>query len=142
MREIVTRMTLGATGATLSVIGCALLLIPKTFLEKSHVVFERNASLMSELAAPSGVLIIAGGLMMLGSVKPRFIDIGLVVGAIIYGSYGVGRIISMLMHGLPSSSLVSATLFELVIAGMLIALRIAQAPASTSTVMQIKETRS
>jgi len=125
MNRLLTRFSLAASGALLGGIGGALILTPKDFLSMSHVVIDSDPGLMSELAAPGGVLLISGALMLAGAVRIRFADLALAIGAIIYGSYGAGRLISMALHGLPSDSLIAATVIELGIAATLSALWLA-----------------
>ena len=103
----------------LGLIGGALMISPKAFLEMSHVLVESDPGLMSELAAPGGLLIVTGTLMLIGAVKLRFASLALAVGVVVYGSYGIGRVVSMMLHGLPSQSLVSATIIEFAIAAVL-----------------------
>ncbi len=128
MSRLVRRAVLSGSGSLLGLIGGALMFTPKEFLEMSHVIVERDPGLMSELVAPSGVLIITSAFMMLGAIKPRFANTGLSMGAIVYGSYGIGRLISMALHGLPSGSLVAAMVIELAVAAVLIVLRLASTP--------------
>ncbi|MEL6858499.1 MAG: DUF4345 domain-containing protein [Pseudomonadota bacterium] len=130
MSRILTRGTLSASGAILTLIGGALMFAPKAFLETSHVFIDRDPGLMSELTAPSGVLIITGAFMILAAIKLRFANPALSIGAIVYGSYGVGRLISMVLHGLPSESLITATAVELAVAALLIVLRRTASTAS------------
>ena len=119
MTQVKTRLALTGSGAILTLFGGALLIDPKTFLEMSHVLIERDAGLMSELTAPSGVLVLTGAFMMLAAFRLRLANTALFVGAIIYGSYGISRVISMALHGIPSESLVTATVIELAVAFML-----------------------
>ena len=130
MNRVVTRIGLAGSGAILGLIGGALMLAPKAFLEMSHVFVEGEPSLMSELTAPSGVLLIASALMILGAVRLRFANLALSAGAIVYGGYGVGRLVSMAIHGLPSASLVTATVIEFGVAAMLVALRLMAASST------------
>lgn len=95
---------------------------PTDFLAMSHVLIEYDPGLMSELVAPSGVLIITGAVMLLGAIKLRFANMALSIGAVVYGSYGVARLISLAVHGLPTGPLIAAMIIELVIAALLIAL--------------------
>jgi Domain of unknown function (DUF4345) len=125
MNRLLTRSALVTAGALLGGIGGALILVPQDFLAMSHVVIDSDPGLMSELAAPGGVLLISGALMLAGAVRIRFADLALAIGAIIYGSYGAGRLISMALHGLPSDSLIAATVIELGIAATLSALWLA-----------------
>ena len=119
-----TRTALIGSGAILGLIGGALMFAPKQFLELSHVFVGRDPGLMSELTAPSGVLLITSALMVLGAVKLRFANLALSTGALVYGSYGVGRLISMALHGFPSESLIAATVIELGVAALLAALKL------------------
>lgn len=69
--------------------------------------------------------------MIFAAIKFRFANLALSVGAIVYGSYGLCRLISMAFHGLPSESLIIATLIELSIATALVVLRITVSAAHT-----------
>ncbi len=122
MKRTVTRLMLASSGALLGLIGGALMTSPKAFLEMSHVFVERDPGVMSELAAPSGILILTGALMWIGAFKLRFANLALIVGAVVYGSYGFGRLIAMALHGVPSQSLIMAMVIELGIALVLSAL--------------------
>lgn len=129
MIGISTRIALAGSGAILGLIGSALIVSPKSFLETSGIMVERDAGLMSELTAPAGTLLVTGALMILCAIRQRFADAGLVAGAIVYGTYGAGRLVSMVLHGMPSQSLITATLIELGIAATLTVLRMTSATA-------------
>ena len=122
MKQIMTRLALSGSGAMLGLIGGALMFDPRSFLEMNHGLVDRDPGLMSELSAPSGVLIMTGALMWLAAIKLRFARLALVLGAVVYGSYGIGRLVSMMLHGLPSEALVSAMAIEFAVAGLLTAL--------------------
>ena len=128
MRQTMKRLVLAASGALLGLIGGALLIAPKAFLATSDVYVDRDPGLMSELAAPSGILILTGALMLISAFKSRLFDLALILGAIVYGTYGVGRVISMALHGVPSDSLIAATVIELAIAGVLAGLGFSTRP--------------
>lgn len=123
MSRILTRAMLGLSGAVLASIGGALLVSPVDFLAMSHVFIESDPGLLSELTAPSGVLIFTGILMIVGALKLSLANPALFTGAIVYGSYGLGRLVSMVLHGLPSESLIIATVIEFAVAAVLVALR-------------------
>ncbi|WOJ92476.1 DUF4345 domain-containing protein [Congregibacter variabilis] len=122
MSRLITRTTLAICGVILGLIGCALIFSPQAFLQMSNIVVEKDPGLMSELIAPTGILLMSGAFMILGAVQMRFAGLGLVCGAIVYGSYGTGRVVSAVIHGFPSQSLITAALFELCIAALLVAL--------------------
>ena len=133
MNGVVVRMALMGSGVLIGTIGGALMLAPTKFLEMSHVFVNRDPGLMSELTAPTGVLLITSALMILGAANLRFANLALAVGAIVYGSYGIGRLVSMLLHGMPSASLVAAMWIELGIAGLLITLKLLNSYNAQST---------
>jgi hypothetical protein len=119
MKRIVTRIGLAGAGSLLGLIGGALILAPQEFLATSQVIVDSDPGLMSELAAPAGLLLITSALMLAGAIQIRIADLGLSIGAIVYSSYGVGRLASMMLHGMPSGSLVAATIVELGVAAAL-----------------------
>ncbi|MEO0437021.1 MAG: DUF4345 domain-containing protein [Pseudomonadota bacterium] len=130
MRSIVSRIVLAAAGALLAFIGMALLVAPIGFLEASSVPIEANPSLLSELSAPSGLLLLSGSVMLWGTVVPRWTGFGLLVGATVYGTYGLSRLIGFLAHGLPSNSLIVAAMLELGVALLLLGFGRRQSPLS------------
>lgn len=119
MKSAITRVSLVGAGVIALLIGGTLMASPKAFLEMSHVFVDTDPNLMSEMTAPGGVLILTGILLLVGAVRLRFANLALIIGAVIYGSYGISRLVSMALHGLPSDSLIAATVIELAIAALL-----------------------
>jgi hypothetical protein len=74
-----------------------------------------NASLADELKAPAGALLIAGLLMLAGVFKAELAVVSLATGSLIYLSYGLSRVMSMAIDGVPNSALVSAAVLEIAI---------------------------
>ncbi|WP_430404048.1 DUF4345 domain-containing protein [Hyphomonas sp.] len=138
MKQVITRTLLAGSGALLGVIGAAMLTKTAAFLAMSDVEIDPDPGLLSELKAPSVLLILAGTCMLVGSVRSRFADLGLAVGAVVYGSYGVARIAGMVIDGLPTGSLLIATLIELVLAALLMALRLSRPNAPQAGAQQPK----
>lgn len=136
MSRVLTRMALAGSGAILGLISGALIVSPQAFLKSSGITIDRDPGLMSELTAPAGVLLITGALMMVGAVRLRFARAGLTVGAIVYGTYGVGRLVSMALHGLPSQALITATLIELGLGAILAVLRMRDVSEMEEQVMR------
>ncbi|MEM6682612.1 MAG: DUF4345 domain-containing protein [Pseudomonadota bacterium] len=119
MSGFVTRSALVLAGALLAFIGGSLMLSPVDFLASSDIRVADDPSLLSELIAPTGVLLSAGASMLLGAVKQRFTSPGLAIGAFVYGSYGISRLFSIAVHGMPGSQLTAAMCIELGFAGLL-----------------------
>ncbi|MEM6301285.1 MAG: DUF4345 domain-containing protein [Pseudomonadota bacterium] len=123
MRSTLSRIILAASGVLLAFIGMSLLLAPMSFLEASRIHIEANPSLLSELSAPSGVLLLTGSIMLGGTFFPRWTSFGFSAGVVVYGTYGLSRLIGFVAHGLPSTSLVMAAILELGIALLLFLVR-------------------
>ncbi len=74
-----------------------------------------NTNLANEIKAPMGMLLAAGLFMLLGVFRTRFVVPSLAVGTFIYLSFGLSRLLSMAIDGVPDSAMVSAAIIELVI---------------------------
>ncbi|MEM0929780.1 MAG: DUF4345 domain-containing protein [Pseudomonadota bacterium] len=142
MNAILTRTTLMGSGAMLGLIGSNLLFHPMRVLEMSDVIVSDDPGLMSELTGPSGVLIVTAALMLLGAMKLRFANVSLTSGAFVYGSYGIARVIGMVLHGVPSTALITATVVELIMGATLsiIRLRRRSLPTWKGAPSDLKET--
>jgi hypothetical protein len=122
MNQLGTRAALAGSGSVLTLIGAALLATPVPFLAMNGVNVEPDPSLMSELAAPGGVLLITGLFMVAGAAWRALFQLALGMGAVVYGAYGLGRLVAVALHGAPSQSLLTATAIELGVAIVLAAL--------------------
>lgn len=122
MSNSLTRAALAGSGVILGAVGSSIMFAPQIFLATSEAIVEHDPNLLSEVTAPSGLLVFAGVFMIFSSTRLRFANLGLVFGSIIYGTYGLSRLISTELHGVPSDTLVVVTWFELSIAALLLGL--------------------
>lgn len=109
----VTRGLLLASGLIATGIAATILAAPDPFYAGFGIDVGSNASLANELKAPAGTLLVAGLLMLVGVVKPRYAVTSLAVGSVIYLSYGLTRLLSIAVDGFPHGALVSAAMLEL-----------------------------
>ena len=107
-------------------IGGAILFAPIAFHATSGIIITDDASLLSEMRAAGGVLFACGFLVLLGSFMRSLTFTSLVLATVLYLSYGVSRLVSMAIDGMPSDSLVLVTGFELAV-GVICALALAKA---------------
>ena len=70
------------------------------------------------MRAPGGLLILASLIALAGAVKRSLARTGLILSASVYGSYGLSRLVSLALDGMPSDSLLLAALIELVVAAL------------------------
>lgn len=74
-----------------------------------------NASIRSEYRAPGGLLLIAGLFVVYTAIRPQLATTGFALSSLIYGAYGLGRLIGAATDGLPSTALMQAMILELVL---------------------------
>jgi hypothetical protein len=96
-------------------IAATILFVPSALYGSYGIDIGSNISLASELKAPAGLLFIAGLLMLAGAFRSEFAIPSLATAAGVYLSYGLARILSMAIDGVPHSGLVSAAVIEVVI---------------------------
>ncbi|KYF58308.1 hypothetical protein BE08_23280 [Sorangium cellulosum] len=114
-RSRVVTVVLFIAGLVLLGIGGATLLAPVAFHATNGVELGDSRSLLSETRAAGGSLLGAGALIMLGAFVSRLTFTATVVAAVTYVSYGLSRLLSMAVDGMPAQGLVLATVVELVI---------------------------
>lgn len=119
-----SKLLLLVSGLTAIGIGGAIVFLPATFYATYGIELGSDASLANEIRAPGGALVAMGLLMLAGVFLADFAFASTVIAAAVYLSYGVSRLLSMTLDGLPDAGLVGAAAFELAIgAASLLVLR-------------------
>lgn len=96
-------------------IAATILFAPDAFYAGYGIDTGSDVSLANELKAPAGMLLIAGLLMLAGVVRTELTGASLGTASLIYLSYGLSRLLSMVIDGIPHSGLVSAAMLEIAI---------------------------
>lgn len=120
--RLVAKTSLGLAGVVAGFIGASILAAPQAFFAGNGVALSSNPSLMSEIRAPGGLLLIAGVYLLHQAFVARQLRSALQVGAAVFGAYGMGRLLSVVLDGVPSTSLIAATAVELAMAIVLLGL--------------------
>ena len=118
MTQPLTRILLAVSGTTGLTIGLAILFRPHAFLASSGISLGTDASLLSEIRAPGGLLLLCSLVALGGAIRQTLMQTGLVFSALIYSTYGLSRLVSIVLDGMPSPSLQLAALIELVIGAL------------------------
>jgi hypothetical protein len=118
MKTKITRFFLMFAGITGIYIGASLLFTPVSFEASAGIPVTDNVNLLSEIRSSGGTLLAAGMLILIGGFRIAMTRTALIVSSLFYSAYGISRVISILIDGLPNISLVLITASELVI-GML-----------------------
>ena len=96
-------------------VGIGQLFFPIAFEASAGINVAGAASLLSEIRAAGGTLLIAGIAMLFGAFKPSLGDFALSLAMLFYLGYGLSRSYGMVMDGLPGQSLVMVTVAEIII---------------------------
>jgi len=111
------RLILLASGLIAVGIAGTILFAPGAFYSGYGIELEGNVSLANELKAPVGLLLAAGLVMVAGVFREEHVCTALVTATVIYLSYGLSRLLSIAMDGVPHGGLVTAAILELAIGG-------------------------
>ena len=114
------KITLGISGVTALVIGTSITLAPYAFYASYGIALGQDPNLLNELRAPGAGLAVFGALMLAGVFRAAMAPIALAVALTVYLAFPVGRIVGIVMDGMPSGSVIGALVFEIIIAGLLL----------------------
>ena len=122
MKNSITTVYLGIAGLFLLIIGSALLFTPHTFHGSNGIDLGSNPNLLSEIRAPGGLLAASGILALISMGRRNLRVFAMQVTVLVYGSFGLARLVSLAMDGIPSGSIISAAILELLVAAVGVAL--------------------
>lgn len=109
-------VTLAVSGLIATMIGALILIDPVAFHVSAGIDVGSQTALMNELKAAGSTVLMTGILALTAIALVRLRTTALTVCALVYGSYGFGRVWSFLVDGIPNTALVSIAVLELVIA--------------------------
>ena len=96
-------------------IGATILTMPVAFYAASGINLNGDVSLLNEVRASGGALLACGLLITLGAFVVKLTFTSVVISALLYLSYGLSRMMSMIIDGMPADALIQAVILELVI---------------------------
>ena len=126
------KITLGISGVTALTIGTFITLAPHAFYASYGISLGQDPNLLNELRAPGAGLAVFGALMLAGIVRAAMAPSALAIAITIYLAFPVGRIVGIVLDGIPSNSVIGALVIEVVIAGLLLAAFFARRSISTA----------
>lgn len=104
-------------GATASFIGGFILVSPDLFYATYGIAVCGDASLLNELRAGGGSVLVLGLLILSGVVISRFRLASTLLATAVFVAYGATRLASLALDGQPDGGLVAAMIVELAIGG-------------------------
>ena len=109
------RLVLFGSGLIAVAIAVAILFAPAAFYAGYGIDVTGDATLANELKAPAGALLVAGLVMFSGAFRRELAIVSLTTAAVVYLSYGLSRVTSIVVDGVPHSGMVDTAGVELVI---------------------------
>lgn len=126
MKKTIFRVYFVIAGLLLFAIGTAILFAPTAFHAANGVALgSSNPNLLSEIRAPGALLAGSGILVLMGAFRQARRSQAAQLSLLVFGTFGVARLVSIVLDGIPSASLLGATVLELSMAsvGLLILLQ-------------------
>ncbi len=110
------RLVLGISGLAATTIGLAITLDPQAFYASYGIVLTPQPNLMSELRAPAANLAVLGLIILSGALYKRVTHSAALLGTAVFLAFAMGRVVSLVLDGRPSDSILAALGIEVVLA--------------------------
>jgi len=111
----VFKIILIISGLIASGIGAAILFSPVDFYATYGIELGDNLNLLNEIRAPGAALLTSGILIMSGAFIDKLTFTAVVVSTLLFLSYGLSRVMSIAIDGMPIEGLVQAAALEIII---------------------------
>lgn len=111
----VVKTILLISGLIASTMGTTILFAPGVLYATYGIELGGNLSLLNEIRASGGTLMASGLLIISGAFVDKLAFTAAVVSTLLYMSYGLSRVMSIVVDGMPVEGLVQATVVEIVI---------------------------
>ena len=114
----VQKIALSIAGITALGIGTFILFAPYAFYASYGIVLGPDPSLLSELRAPGAGLAAFGAIMLAGIVRPALRQAAVMAALTVFLAFPAGRVLGLVIDGMPSNGVLGALVLELVIAAL------------------------
>ncbi len=112
---IIKIVILSLSGLLLLFVGAMRLSNPiNTYLKNSGIQLENDVNLLNEMRGVSGVMLMGGVLILLGTFITQFTFTSFVVASLLFLGFAIGRLLSMRVDGQPNKQLIQGLIFELI----------------------------
>ena len=116
--SIPVKLTLILSGLIAVGFGSANLFVPHLLHASSGLTVVEDVNLLNEMKSSAGMLLVCGLFALFGAVRNGMAFPALVASAALYATYGVSRLASVVMDGVPNSQMLQAMGFELGLAAL------------------------
>ncbi|MCI5074391.1 DUF4345 domain-containing protein [Oricola sp.] len=115
------KIVLGLAGVTAACIGGFILTAPQAFYAGYGITLGADPTLLSEIRAPAACLFGLGLLMLAGLVRPTWTHPAIAAAFVVFLAFPAGRVVGLIVDGVPAGGILAALAVELVIAALLFA---------------------
>ena len=122
--EIFETVVLALSGLMLTFAGSMRFLKPigsyclKSYADNPELKIEGKSSMFSEMRGAGLYTVFAGIIILLGTLLPQLQFTSFIVASIFYGSYAIGRLVSLGIDGKPNQQTFQGMIFEIVFGGL------------------------
>lgn len=113
--SIVVKSILAIAGIIAMGFGTAILFFPVAFYASNGVALGNDINIINDLRAEGGSILASGIYMMVGIFISRIRYTATVIAALLYLSFGLSRIVSLVLDGIPVDGLIQAMVLEVII---------------------------
>ena len=113
MTNILIRALLCLSGVTLFMTGTIVMLEPQALFAASSATLDTVPGLLSELRSPGVLLMASGVIIILGGIRKDLTMLALMLSVLVYGTFGISRLFSLIFDGMPPTSILAAMGLEL-----------------------------
>ena len=96
-------------------IGATILIVPVEFYASSGINLNGDISLLNEIRASGGMILVIGLIIMSGVFVTRLTYTATFISMLLYLTYGLSRVLSIIIDGMPVDALVQVVVLEIVI---------------------------
>ncbi len=114
-KSLILKIYLALSGLLLVFIGAATLFNPIEIKASSGIDLAGNASLLNDIRATSALILVLALILVSGVFKKGNIGVSSLISFTVFLSLGTGRLISILIDGMPAESMVKATGLEFIL---------------------------
>lgn len=111
----VLKVILFISGLVAIGVGAAILVAPVSFYASSGIGLNGNVSLLNEIRASGGMILVVGLVIMSGVFVARLTYSAIIISMLLYLTYGLSRVLSIIIDGMPVDELVQVVILEIVI---------------------------
>lgn len=116
--SILVNVTLILAGLIALGVGIGVLFFPHGFHASAGIPLADDVNLLNEMRASGGMVLAAGLFVLLGAVRASMAVPAMAVACVLYLSYGLSRVVSVVLDGVPNSALLQIMALELFIGGL------------------------